>query len=614
MWNRKLIAGSGAYRRAVDFYLYEASYDWEMLGGVLASAAGILEETVFAGIDPGQVPLADVLVAGEILLGELFDHGVLIGELTDGDPGLEVWAGTRADWFARIRDWVDAHGEIPLPGEFGWLSDPTQQSWRAVSDYHEAPDRMDPRRITAHDAFHRAVELLCADPAGVIPVGTVFVVAHATLREAVYRAAPQRVPFPLDEVSTVADLLFTQLFDRGLTPGDLTDTGFMPWAGTSADWRQRVRDWCDQHGRLPELRDCGWLVPATVPAETAVSAADCFDRVLTTRWSYRDYVDWDLRDAGEHPVDICFPFQSATSVVQRLLVPGNTRPSVDDDIVHAADLILNELFDHGVVAGEPIDEENSSFRPWPGTRDDWLAYIRHWLAEQDRRPREGELAALYRLSAADGPSVQTPTGAITAGAQYRAEVDFYLFDASDDFVMLGDLFASAYHLIRAVRPAGTAESPVPLDQEMAVGEAILNELFDHGVQAGELTGTGDEWFVAWPGGRIAWIARIRDWVREHGDTPGIGDLGWLHDPTMQSWRGKSDYHESPDRMAPERITVHAAFSECTDRLRAQAGRDGVVSLGLVFLSAHAVLRMAIHPQVPGRTRHFPRRTSSRLWV
>lgn len=118
--NHDSITSSDTYHQEVDYYLRYASDDWVMVGLVFGSA----DSTIHAVTHEDVASLEDITTVGEMMLMELFEKGVVAGELTAGEPGFEGWPGSSDDWLTRIREWINENGDIPLPGECCWLHHP----------------------------------------------------------------------------------------------------------------------------------------------------------------------------------------------------------------------------------------------------------------------------------------------------------------------------------------------------------------------------------------------------------------------------------------------------------------------------------------------------------
>ena len=126
--NKDLITASDEYHKDVRYFLRYAREEWLMVGLVFGGAWA----TILSVMNVDSTTTDDVVTIGEAMLADLFDQGVLAGDLTDGDPGFEQWPGNAQDWLARIRAWIEHNGDIPDPGECCWLHDPTGGSRQAA--------------------------------------------------------------------------------------------------------------------------------------------------------------------------------------------------------------------------------------------------------------------------------------------------------------------------------------------------------------------------------------------------------------------------------------------------------------------------------------------------
>ncbi|MEV6907573.1 hypothetical protein [Amycolatopsis sp. NPDC051071] len=106
---------SEKYQEDLDYFTDYARDDWVPIHNVFVSASNILG----AGASLQQITLT-----AETMLKELFARKVCVGDLTHHDPGFETWSGTPADWLERVREDVKTRGDIPDPGELGWLHIP----------------------------------------------------------------------------------------------------------------------------------------------------------------------------------------------------------------------------------------------------------------------------------------------------------------------------------------------------------------------------------------------------------------------------------------------------------------------------------------------------------
>lgn len=127
--NLESMTSSDKYREEIDYYLRYASDDCVMVGLVFGSA----DSAIQAVTNVDLASLEGVIAVGETMLRELFEKGVLAGQLTAGDPGFERWPGSGDDWLARIHEWIIDNGDIPQPGACCWLHDPTVASRRAAT-------------------------------------------------------------------------------------------------------------------------------------------------------------------------------------------------------------------------------------------------------------------------------------------------------------------------------------------------------------------------------------------------------------------------------------------------------------------------------------------------
>ncbi|OOC00569.1 hypothetical protein [Amycolatopsis azurea] len=100
------------YQEELDYFTEYTQGDWVPINYIFVSASNLLG----AGASLRQI--TDV---AEGMFKDLFARNVCIGDLTAHDPGFEAWQGTPGEWLERIREDVEKRGDIPDPGEFGWL-------------------------------------------------------------------------------------------------------------------------------------------------------------------------------------------------------------------------------------------------------------------------------------------------------------------------------------------------------------------------------------------------------------------------------------------------------------------------------------------------------------
>jgi len=106
---------SAKYQEDLDYFTDYARDDWVPIHNVFVSASNLLG----AGASMQQITQA----AGS-MLEALFARNVCVGDLVDYEPGFESWQGTPRKWLERIREDVEKRGDIPDPGELGWLHIP----------------------------------------------------------------------------------------------------------------------------------------------------------------------------------------------------------------------------------------------------------------------------------------------------------------------------------------------------------------------------------------------------------------------------------------------------------------------------------------------------------
>src|SRR2546421_12652092 len=100
------------YWKDLDYFTEDARDDWGPVHNIFVSASNI------AG---GGASLHQIVVVAERMLQDLFTRQVRVGDLTERDPGFRPWQGTPDQWMTRIREDVEKRGDIPAPGELGWL-------------------------------------------------------------------------------------------------------------------------------------------------------------------------------------------------------------------------------------------------------------------------------------------------------------------------------------------------------------------------------------------------------------------------------------------------------------------------------------------------------------
>lgn len=103
---------SGKYQDDLNYFSYYARDDWVPIHNVFVSASNI------AGTGASLQEIVDI--AGK-MLGDLFRRGVLLGDLTERDPGFQPWSGTHDEWLTRVRNDIEARRDIPAPGELAWM-------------------------------------------------------------------------------------------------------------------------------------------------------------------------------------------------------------------------------------------------------------------------------------------------------------------------------------------------------------------------------------------------------------------------------------------------------------------------------------------------------------
>jgi hypothetical protein len=103
---------SEKYREDLDYFTEYARDDWVPIHNIFVSASNI----VGTGAN-----LQQITQVAERMFEDLFARNVSVGDLTEDEPGFQAWQGSSEQWLNRIRDDVEQRGDIPDPGEFGWL-------------------------------------------------------------------------------------------------------------------------------------------------------------------------------------------------------------------------------------------------------------------------------------------------------------------------------------------------------------------------------------------------------------------------------------------------------------------------------------------------------------
>lgn len=106
---------SEKYQEDLDYFTDYARDDWVPIHNVFVSASNILG----AGAS-----LHQITEAAGTMLDALFARNVRVGDLTATEPGFQTWPGTTREWLERIRRDVEQRGDIPDPGDLGWLHIP----------------------------------------------------------------------------------------------------------------------------------------------------------------------------------------------------------------------------------------------------------------------------------------------------------------------------------------------------------------------------------------------------------------------------------------------------------------------------------------------------------
>ncbi|WP_156920332.1 hypothetical protein [Segniliparus rugosus] len=109
-----------------------------------------------------------------------------------------------------------------------------------------------------------------------------------------------------------------------------------------------------------------------------------------------------------------------------------------------------------------------------------------------------------------------------AGGEFDESLAYFVERASRDWIPISVL----YHDVASIqRERGLARG---LRESMALGECLLEQLFERGVVVGDLVEDEGGWrFEVWRRGRSAWLKKIRAWLVTSGGTPLLGELGWL---------------------------------------------------------------------------------------
>jgi hypothetical protein len=115
------ILGKTPYEDEVEYFFQYANEDWVMTDLIYGSVS-----IVFRALGKEDAPLLEKLELGNIILKDLFDRGVVIGDLIEGPPGFKPWDGGPSDWLARVQNWIISHNRLPDPIELGWLHVPKE--------------------------------------------------------------------------------------------------------------------------------------------------------------------------------------------------------------------------------------------------------------------------------------------------------------------------------------------------------------------------------------------------------------------------------------------------------------------------------------------------------
>ncbi|MFE0026786.1 hypothetical protein [Amycolatopsis sp. NPDC059021] len=100
------------YQEDLDYFTDYARDDWVPINYIFVSASNIVG---------ANATLQQITEVAERMFRDLFARSASVGDLTEREPGFQAWQGTSDRWLTRIRDDVDARGDLPAPGEFGWL-------------------------------------------------------------------------------------------------------------------------------------------------------------------------------------------------------------------------------------------------------------------------------------------------------------------------------------------------------------------------------------------------------------------------------------------------------------------------------------------------------------
>jgi len=106
---------SEKYQENLDYLSEYARDDWVPIHNVFVSASN----TIGAGAS-----LEEITDFAGTMLRDLFQRGVLLGDLTEHGSGFQPWNGTQDEWLTRVRDDVKARQDIPEPGELAWMHIP----------------------------------------------------------------------------------------------------------------------------------------------------------------------------------------------------------------------------------------------------------------------------------------------------------------------------------------------------------------------------------------------------------------------------------------------------------------------------------------------------------